>query len=230
MAKFGGDDILYSGWGFWKDVIKRGIYATVLLPVSYLYMVLNHYTGREREIITFIDSLIPFNPYFIFAYILWYFYVAIFIIYFCIYDERKYYKLLIGISAGMLICYVIYTVFPTTVVRPVFEGDEGVVGTLFKWLYRKDNPYNCFPSIHVLNTILVAIYVQKDSLYLNKYIKIGSLVCAAAIIYSTLAIKQHVVFDVLSAAVLSYGLHGILDYKEISEKFRSEQRESVSET
>lgn len=219
-----GDDTVERKWNNWKDVLKRGLYSVSFLIVSMLYTVINQYTGREKELTTFVDNLIPFNKYFILAYVFWYVYIGVFLVYFCLFDEKKYYKILIGLNAGMIISYFVYIIFPTTVPRPVFAAGDGIIGSLFNWLYARDNPYNCFPSIHVMNTLIIAVYVQKDKFYLNKYIKAVSAFCACAIIYSTLAIKQHVVLDVLLAAIVAYTLYGILDYREIFAKVRDRLR------
>lgn len=207
----------------WNQVLKRSLYSVSFLLVSSLYTVFNKYTGRERELTTYIDRLIPFNKYFIIPYVLWYLYVAIFMVYYCIYNEKKYFKILTAINLGMLISYAIYFVYPTTVPRPVFDAGSGLIGWLFKWLYSRDNPYNCFPSIHVINTLIIAIYVQRD-VHFNKYIKAVSVITACAIIYSTMAIKQHVVADVISASGIACALYAIMDYRELLTRFKSFKR------
>jgi len=212
----------------WKELIKRIVYTISFMLISAMYVLTNHYTGRERELSTFIDNAIPFNKYFIFVYVFWYVYVAGFLVYFFMYDEKKYYKILVGLNAGMLICYLIYIIFPTTLPRHMLYPVEGITGHFFKLLYARDNPYNCFPSIHVLNTMIIAVYVQKDELYLNNYIKKASLISAASIIFSTLAIKQHVILDVAAAGFLAYMLYGVLEYRKIYAKVRSMMR--VSQT
>jgi hypothetical protein len=215
----------------WKVLLRRALYAATFLMVTSLYPLLNRYTGREKVLVTFLDRLIPFNKYFVFVYVYWYFYMAVFLIYFWLNDPKKYYKILIGFNVGMIISYFIYMVYPTTVPRPVFSYDgTGVVDWLFRWLYGRDNPYNCFPSIHVINSLVLAIYVQKDNMYLSRLVKAFSWVSALAIIYSTFAIRQHVILDAVSAAVIAYGMYFIMDYKEITAWIKSRRRGRVFET
>jgi len=57
-------------------------------------------------------------------------------------------------------------------------------------LYKVDKPYNCFPSIHVLNSVLIALYIY-ESEKVNKWIKAICIIMSASIILSTMFIKQH---------------------------------------
>ena len=212
----------------YKAILKRSAYSISFFIISYFYVFTNRYTGREKEVVTHLDNLIPFNKYFVLVYVFWYAYVGISIAYFCIYDEKVYYKLLIALNTGMVISYIIFFIYPTTVARPDYIPGNDLIGMLFKFIYKNDNPYNCLPSIHVLNTITVAFYIMRDELYMRRWIKTAYLVCAAAIIYSTLAIKQHVILDALTSAVLACILYAVLNYKEVFVWLRATSR--LSET
>lgn len=193
-----------------KAIFKRALYSISFLLISSLYPLTNVYTGRERLLITPIDEAIPFNKYFIIMYVFWYIYLLLFIGYFCIYNKYSYYKVLLGINLGMLICYVIYLVYPTTVPRLNIDYENGFIGFLFKWLYSRDNPYNCFPSIHVLDIMIIVPYVIKE-IGMNKYIKIFCYITSILIIYSTFAIKQHVILDAVSATIVALALYAIFE-------------------
>ncbi len=211
---------------YYNSLIKRGLYSLTYIVLSSLYPLTNKLTGRERELTTALDNMIPFNKYFIYPYVYWYLYVAAFFIYFLLCDEENYYKMLISLNVGVVISYMIYIIFPTTVPRPNFDPGGGLVGFLFKFVYSNDNPYNCLPSIHVLNTMTIAIYVQKDKLHLSKTIKILSIISAILIIYSTFAIKQHVVLDAIAGTALSFGIYGALHLKPYLAKKKSMQEVS----
>ena len=100
----------------------------------------------------------------------------------------------------MLTCYIIYIVFQTTVPRPTLTGNDMFTRGV-QYLYNKDKPFNCFPSIHCLTSFIMikAIYNSKVKNLFSLSI-IGSI--SILIIFSTLFIKQHVVLDVLAAIFL----------------------------
>jgi hypothetical protein len=149
----------------WKDIIKRGLWGLSILFISITYPILNQYRGDTNDLFTFVDKFIPFNKYFILPYVSWYVFMGIFSAILCILDKEKYFKLLITLNIGMVTCYVIYYFYPTYVPRPMITGTDFFSNMVLN-LYAADNPYNCFPSIHVLNSVLVALYTYKsDKVY-----------------------------------------------------------------
>ena len=53
---------------------------------------------------------------------------------------------------GLLLCYSVYAIYQTTVPRPELIGSDWLLRTV-QWVYRSDEPFNCFPSTHVLTPI-----------------------------------------------------------------------------
>lgn len=194
----------------WRNIIKRGAFGLLVPLISGLYPILNRYNPNAKVLITFIDNLIPFNKYFIIFYVLWYGYVAFFVIYFCIFDKEYYWKLLLSISLGSITAYIIFYFFPTTVPRPALSGDDIFTG-MVRAIYDHDNPFNCFPSIHVINTLLVQLYVTINK-NVNKFLKIVCNIIGILIIISTMFIKQHVFLDAVSAAVIVCLLYLLIKY------------------
>jgi membrane-associated phospholipid phosphatase len=173
--------------------------------VSIIYPLINSYRGGERIIEVYIDKIIPFNKYFVIPYVSWYGYVILFMVLFCIINERAYYRLLISLSVGMIICYVTFYIFPTTVPRPTIITKD-IFSRLVLSIYKNDNPYNCFPSVHVVNAMIVSIYVNREEKF-NKTIKIISSSVAFLIVVSTMFIKQHVFVDVVSGIIVAYAVY-----------------------
>ena len=170
----------------------------------------------------YIDKLIPFNKYFIIPYISWYFYVVIFIAIFCVINERTYYRLLISLAVGMIICYVTFFIFPTTVPRPTIITKD-VFSRLVLSIYKNDEPYNCFPSVHVVNAMIVSIYVNREEKF-NKIIKIISSFLAILIVLSTMFIKQHVFVDAVSGIIVAYAVYmAVYSYDIIKKRIRKTQ-------
>lgn len=199
-----------------KVVLFRLAFLVSIAFSSLIYVYLNNYRGRVYHIQTALDQAIPFNKYFIVPYVVWYIYLGIFFFYYAVYDEKKYFKILASIIIGMLICYVIYYFFPTYVPRPQVVGND-IFAKAVRFIYNRDNPYNCFPSIHVLESVIIAVYVNRD-LVLGYKVKLASTVTAILIILSTLYIKQHYIYDAVSAGAMAYGLYFIFNYREILTK------------
>ena len=150
-------------------------------------------------------------------------FISICLIYFAIVDSKTYYCLLASDVCGMLICFVIYYFFPTTVPRPTIIGTD-FFSNLVKYIYASDNPYNCFPSIHVLSSFLPILFTFKYNK--SRIMKVFTLISGIMIILSTLFVKQHYFLDVLASLILSSILYlvvsnellwGKLPLKTISE-------------
>lgn len=109
---------------------------------------------------------------------------------------------------GMLISYVIYLLFQTTVPRPILLGSDFLT-RLVGFIYSYDNPFNCFPSLHVLTSYLLikGIRESKPKIAVDTVIIIG---IATVIILSTQFIKQHVVLDVVFAVLLGDGVYKLV--------------------
>ncbi|WP_160723379.1 phosphatase PAP2 family protein [Bacillus sp. USDA818B3_A] len=192
-----------------NNYLKKAPYLLFLLVIPFLaviYHLLNNHPTKAMDISTGFDQSIPFLPVFIIPYILWYGYIFCYLIYFCFKDTVVYLKTLMLIVVAEIICFVIYFYFQTTVPRPALTGDSLLID-LVKWIYTKDRPYNCFPSIHVLTTftvMLASLHIQKKHLINTVCIHISG----TLIIISTLFVKQHVIFDMIGSMFLVTFLYG----------------------
>ncbi|MEA4827405.1 MAG: phosphatase PAP2 family protein [Clostridium sp.] len=170
------------------------------IPISNIfYRILNNSSRGVYSLILDVDTKVPFIKEFIIPYIIWYPFIFIFLIYICLKNKEVYYRTLISINVGLIICYVIFYFFQTTVVRPeLIETD--IFTNIVRVIYSHDNPYNCFPSVHVITTYIVMHGINTVSK--NKRILISSNVIGILIILSTQFVKQHVILDLIFAVVL----------------------------
>ncbi|MDZ5001614.1 hypothetical protein GNF79_21685, partial [Clostridium perfringens] len=107
-----------------------------------------------------LDKKIPFLSIFIFPYIYWYIYVFVGLTFILLKNRRNYMRALLAISIGMCVCYLIYYLFPVEIVRPTIISNS-LPNKLVSIIYENDRPFNCFPSIHVLNTYIIMRYTSK---------------------------------------------------------------------
>ena len=102
---------------------------------------------------------------------------------------------------GFLICDVIFLTMPTIMYRPIIPKYDPLTDLVLKITYIYDNPpLNCFPSIHCLFCFQV-IYGYLFSKH-NVKNKIIVITIALLIIISTLFVKQHFIYDVISAFLI----------------------------
>lgn len=200
------------------NIFVRLFFAISISLAVIIYVVLNNERGSVYYIPTFIDTAIPFNKYFVVPYIFWYFYVCITILYFAIFNEKKYFRLLICIVTGMLVCFLIYYFYPTVVSRPTVYGND-IFAKAVRAIYNRDKPYNCFPSIHVLDSVLMAVYLNREQ-KLSRELKIVSTLIAISIIFSTMFIKQHYFYDAVAGTILAYCVYAVYNYKEVLNKIQ----------
>jgi membrane-associated phospholipid phosphatase len=163
--------------------------------VGMLYSQQNHAKPVVHVLSTQLDRATPFVPFFSVFYFIWYPFILITL--FLIFQKRSsaYYQTLVAVCFGILLANVIFLVFPTHVPRPQLgEGWNFFVPIT----YKLDEPYNGFPSIHVLTCYLM----MRGSGILPKSSQLVVAVLAWLIILSTLLIKQHVIADVAAGIAL----------------------------
>jgi hypothetical protein len=159
--------------------------------------------NRERPVVhvvkTFVDNMIPFNKYFAVPYLFMFAYITISLLFFAVKDGKSYFSLLASDVTGMFICFILFYSFQTEVERPVVYGNDFFSG-LVKYIYNTDNPYNCFPSIHVLSSYLPFLFAFKYNK--STIMKVFTTIGFVLISVSTFFIKQHYVLDAVAAILL----------------------------
>ena len=176
--------------------------------VNIFYALLNSSERGAYSLVTGLDDKIPFMEVFILPYISWYGFIIFTLMYLCFYDKKMYFKTLASLILGLVLCYIFYFVFQTTVPRP--EVNSGNFCTkLVAIIYSADKPYNCFPSIHVLTCFLMVRGICSSTMKNKKNVFVITSM-ATIIIISTLFVKQHVIADVISGILLADLLFDIM--------------------
>lgn len=148
-----------------------------------------------------LDSMIPFVSAFISIYLLAF--ISWIVGYIVIARENK--KVCFHyISAEMiakLICFIIFLIFPTTIVRPEIVSD-GVFNFITNFVYWIDEPVSLFPSIHCLESWMCfrgSIPLKKVGLIYKVVMFIGALL----VFLSTVFVKQHVIVDIVGGILVA---------------------------
>jgi len=191
----------------------------ILIPIAQsIYFLINLTTtsASAHNVTIFLDKLIPFNEWFVIPYVFWYGYTFGALLLLAYFDHKTYYKLLFSIFIGMLVCFVIYLTYPSTVFRPEGIVPDNILKKTVLLIYSNDRPYNCLPSIHVLDTLLITMFLFK---YNKSFLIKGSSAFICVLIYmSTLFIKQHSILDAVASTILGAILFYAFESEVIAKK------------
>lgn len=165
-----------------------------------------------------IDDVIPFCEVFIIPYLLWFAYVAVVVVFLLFHNKKDYAKCGIFLITGMTLFLTISTIWPNGhLLRPQVMPRDNIFTQLIANLYHTDTSTNIWPSIHVYNSIGAHLGIATcESLKKRKGIQTASLILCISIILSTMFIKQHSAFDVLTALVLAGFMHTLVYDQERS--------------
>lgn len=193
-----------------KKFYQKYHHAIPLLIYGIIYMSwfqhIEQITGRTYTVIHMaIDDKIPFCEWFIIPYFLWFGYVAWIVIYLFFKNKEDYYKSCTFLFTGMTVFLLISTFFPNVQhLRPVYMPRVNIFTKMVSYLYHIDTPTNLWPSIHVYNSLGVFFAVlHNKNLGSNRTVKIGSFITSSLIILSTMFLKQHSMFDVMTAFIMA---------------------------
>lgn len=215
-----------------KNFIKK--YFFLILPVVYGILYLGAFAYLESHITTQfhlvhmkIDDYIPFCKYFIVPYMLWFLYVASTVLLFTKLERDDYYKLLFMLGIGMTLFLLISYIYPNGhMLRPKHLTEDDIFTRLIKNLYQTDTPTNLFPSIHCYNSLCCHFAIHRSKrLRDKKWLQLSSFILCISIILSTLFIKQHSMFDVITAFCLFIPLYYVvykIKHKELTYSFSEE--------
>lgn len=198
-----------------KAFLKKYPYLKHVIIFFIIYMIFFLILEYKDSSIYFntdswIDQYIPFNEYFVIPYLLWFIYIPIGFIYFMFIDQSGFQRTCFYLFTGMVACLIIYAVFPNQQSLRVELNNANIYQYLVSFIYSVDSPTNVCPSIHVYNSIMMMITLQKSEyIQNNKYLSVINIILSIAICLSTVIIKQHAFIDVIFAIILSIIIYQI---------------------
>ena len=185
---------MYRKYAHWLLLLYFPVYLAA-------FALIEHNIPRKMHIVeSTLDLKIPFVEYFIIPYFLWFLYIAVGVVYFLFKEEESYKRLMYLLMIGMTTFILVSIVFPNgLMLRPVRFAHDNIFVDLTKFLYSIDTATNVFPSIHVFNSLALHCVVAKSSsLRESRLVRYSSFILCVSIILSTMFLKQHSVFDVIS--------------------------------
>lgn len=211
-----------------KEFLQKYRHAVPLLLYGLIYMLWFAHLETSmhfdmRIIHTWVDDYIPFCEYFVIPYLLWFLYVATVIVYLMFQEKDSYYRALLFLATGMTVFLIISTIWPNGHrLRPLVMPRDNIFTQLIRTLYNSDPATSLWPSIHVYNSLGAHFAVSHcKKLEKHKVIRFGSLLLSISIILSTMFIKQHSVFDVITAFVMATVMYVLVYRLDAAEELRA---------
>jgi membrane-associated phospholipid phosphatase len=185
---------------FWLKAI--GISAFMSLFFAGYFQVLQHPRGPAFEMpLTALDRAIDFQPSWLAAYLTLWVYVGIPPGFFVQLRGLVLYCAWIG--AMCITSLAIFYLWPTAVPPPDY-GVDLAQHPVFSILQGVDAAGNACPSLHVATAVFSAVWLHGwlPRLGAPAAVLAGNWLWCALILFSTVAIRQHVVLDVIAGAAL----------------------------
>ena len=210
----------------WKKYAPLA-FMLVFPVLGWMYHWTNRVDQEVYSLVTSLDQATPFIKYFALPYSIWIFYIYVCLLYFFKKDANLYYRGVVTYTICALTCYLIYAVFQTTVPRPALTGDDPFIW-LMNYIYNRDQPFNCFPSIHCFSSYMVMRLIWASPVRNRRNVTLVTGM-SSLIILSTLFVKQHVILDARAAIVLVECVLAVVVFVEASAR-ESRQRERQKRT
>lgn len=170
------------------------------------------------DLTTAFDRAVPFVPQWVSIYILSYpFWVISYALTSKHNSKEFWYRFVFADILARIVCGIIFVAFPTTNIRPETAG-SGLLDLAMDFIYIMDEPYNLFPSIHCLASLMCYLGIRKCA-DIPRWYRLSTLLFAILIFASTQFTKQHYIVDVaggIAVALICFAISmGTNGYKKL---------------
>lgn len=214
-----------------RELFRLAMPIIMYVPIYLIWFgaIENYRFSHYALIHTVLDDKIPFCEIFIIPYYAWFIYVAAVMLYLLFNMEVEvYYKNYMFLVTGMTLFLIISTLFPNMhQLRPDVMPRDNVFTHMIALLYKADTPTNLWPSIHVYNSLGTMIAVR-NSKKIGKIGRIFSDIMGVSIILSTMFIKQHSIYDVVTAFFMAIIFYLAFYHSTIVESFCKKREEKLA--
>lgn len=204
----------------------RGAWPIGFFLLGYLvwFHILEAVPRKHYTVVTMkLDGLIPFCEIFIIPYLSWFAFIAFGILSVYYWDREGYDALQTYLMIGMTVFLIISTVLPNRQPLRLLElPRDNVFSRAVARLWKTDTPTNVWPSIHVFNStaVEIAFLRSKSPKFRHPAFRAATLVWSVLIILSTVFIKQHSIWDVLTALAMIAACAAAVTWKGYVFRFR----------
>ncbi len=202
----------------YKHLLPFALYFLVYLT-WFAWLENRSLRGGYQIIHMAVDDYIPFCELFIIPYFLWFLYIPAVVLYLAVCEKDEYWKTSIFLMTGMTVFLLVSTFLPNGhQLRPRVMPRDNIFTQMAASLYRTDTATNLWPSIHVYNSLGAHFALVHSRLGKKWQLRYSSLALCISIILATVFLRQHSVFDVITAFILGGAMYkavycyDLLDY------------------
>jgi|GEM_PF-2963310 len=181
--------------------LRRGALACLCLLVGLLaFGVIQRLSSSFHSLQCAVDKYVPFVPGAVVIYLSFFLLLP-----FCalIIPDDQFKVTLRASSTAALIAFAVYILYPTEhAAHPLGVIESGWLVRVYQCVHMIDRRTNCFPSLHVALSIIIAIGVTRSRPQLGFPVW----VVATGIIISSVLTKQHYAADTIGGMVLAIGV------------------------
>jgi membrane-associated phospholipid phosphatase len=194
---------LHDAWSRFRNrwYVKMGGTAAIMTAFFVVYFWLLNHSRLPVTVVPriFVDRMIAFRPGALSLYVSLWLYVPLAPALLRATRDMKAYT--IAVLALSAIGFAIFIVWPTAVPKPEVDA---AMATSIAYLKAVDASGNAFPSLHVAFAVFTAMLFGRLLRVMRSGLLLQLLNCAwgLGIIYSTIAIRQHVALDAAAGIVL----------------------------
>jgi len=184
---------------------QRRILFVAQVGILSVYLVTNRLLSHLGGGITFdiwLDHHIPLWPIWIVPYLLTLVWWGVALVWaYLKMKDSLYVAFAIGWLSACLIGYTFFVVCPNYMVRPEVTGTTWA-DWLVQFIYSSDRTYNAFPSQHLWNTVLIALFWSQWQPRWRQLIWVFTVIVALSTVFT----RQHWILDVIGG--ISLGVVG----------------------
>ena len=163
-----------------------------------------------------LDDLIPFCKYAVIPYFAWFVWIPFTLFYLLWKAPREdFWRLCLPLFTGMTLSLLFCAIVPNgTDLRPAYIYGNDIFTRTVRALWRTDTPTNVFPSIHVFNSVTLALAYHHCARLRGRkwlWVRVSADLLCVSIILSTMLLKQHSVIDVMGGIILALTLDAVAD-------------------
>ena len=163
-----------------------------------------------------LDDLIPFCKYAVIPYFAWFPWIP-FTLFFLLWKAPRedFWRLCLPLFTGMTLSLLFCAIVPNgTDLRPAYIYGNDIFTRTVRALWRTDTSTNVFPSIHVFNSVTLALAYHHCARLRGRkwlWVRVSADLLCVSIILSTMLLKQHSVIDVMGGIILALTLDAVAD-------------------
>jgi membrane-associated phospholipid phosphatase len=176
------------------------ITQSIVASLYYLVKQLTPFTPMELEL-TSVDIFIKPHPAAVWIYMSFFFLFICGVVFSSKEDSIKCCKIIL---VNSVIASIFFILLPTKITFNDYVPylQQGTISYDFMYLIKKyDDTYNCFPSLHIANSIIATFFLVKNK---KSHIQFLSVSWLIAVIWSVISTKQHLFYDVIGGALVAY--------------------------